>query len=137
MVTQSSLNFEASSEVKTSQPQIQNVPIEPILVKATNKQVRETTIDKFKAKKFITLNDIYNQLDAVLYHLQQEGSITSMQAFSEWHITRLSAIIWTLRKKYNINIEGEDLEIINKFGHPTTFSKYKLQKSIPVSSDKV
>lgn len=99
-----------------------------------NKVQRETTVDKFKAKKFITLQDIYNQQDAVLYHLQQEGSITSMDGFTQWGITRMSAIIYTLRHApHNIDIIAEDITVTNRFGHNTTFSKYTLPKPRPAA----
>lgn len=128
MNTQPTLDFENNEEKKS---QSENVVAEIPAVKTPRKSVRETTVDKFKAKKYILLGDIYNQVDAVLYHLQQEGSITSMDGFTQWGITRMSAVIHTLRHRHKIAIESEDLTIKNRFGHETTFSKYKLAKVNP------
>lgn len=45
------------------------------------------------------------QLQIVRTHLLSGGSITSMEAFLEFWITRLSAIIHILRKKEKLPIE--------------------------------
>ena len=43
------------------------------------------------------------QEDKVLSHLKKYGSITSMQAFEEYGITRLASVVFKLRKQgYNI-----------------------------------
>ena len=44
-----------------------------------------------------------NQKEAVLYHLKQFQTITSLEAIKEYGATRLSGIIFQLRKDgYNI-----------------------------------
>lgn len=126
MVIQSSLSFEEQPEM----PIVASPAKEPVVIKNQNKQIQETTVDKFKAKKYIMLNDIYDQIDAVLYHLQQEGSITSLEGFTEWGITRMSAIIYKLRHIHHIDIESEKMVIKNRFSHETTYSKYKLKNRI-------
>lgn len=59
----------------------------------------------------------------ILDHLKEYGSITSMEAFKYYGITRLSARIKELRDKgYNIvtmMIEGE-----NKYGESVRYAKY-------------
>lgn len=46
---------------------------------------------------------IASQPSKVLEHLRLYGSITSMEAFSKYHITRLAAVIYRLRAAgYNI-----------------------------------
>jgi len=35
----------------------------------------------------------------VLKHLEERGSITSMEAFNLYHITRLAAVVFVLRKQ--------------------------------------
>ncbi len=39
------------------------------------------------------------QEDLILEHMRRHGSITSMEAFAEYSITRLAVGIWSLRKK--------------------------------------
>lgn len=48
-----------------------------------------------------------NKTQKVLNHLQTKGTITSLQAINLYNATRLSAIIFTLRKKYEIDMELE------------------------------
>ena len=66
-----------------------------------------------------------NKTNAVLKHLKVVGSITSMEAFELYGATRLSAIIFSLRKK-GYNIETNDGTCIDRFGHRCNFAKYTL-----------
>lgn len=45
----------------------------------------------------------------VLSHLLKYGEITSLEAFAEYNITRLSASIYILRHTFNIPIEVTNL----------------------------
>lgn len=73
----------------------------------------------------------------VLRHLKQYKSITSFEAFTEYGATRLSAIIFVLRKKHIINDEwivrtnrfGDDVRT-NRFGDDVRFKKYLYVKEI-------
>lgn len=58
----------------------------------------------------------------VLEHLQSNGSITSWEAINLYGATRLSAIIYNLRKYYNI--ESADEPFIDRNGCNSVFSKY-------------
>ena len=52
-----------------------------------------------------------NKSRAVEEHLKKHGSITSWEAIQKYRATRLSAIIFNLRKKYDIDtlmMDGED-----------------------------
>ena len=51
------------------------------------------------------------------------GSITSLEAFTELGETRLSAVIFELKKK-GVNITSERLEVKNRYGEKRTVSKY-------------
>lgn len=67
------------------------------------------------------------QKEMVLWWLRNYGSITSWVAIKEIGATRLSGIIYTLRK------EGHDIAAIdtttkNRFGNSVTFATYKLIK---------
>ena len=67
-----------------------------------------------------------NKTNAILTHLLEKGSITSWEAIKEYGATRLSAIIWTLRHKYDLNIITEDIEFIDRYGSKAKFAKYIL-----------
>ena len=66
------------------------------------------------------------QTDVILAHLKNYGTITSMEAFDLYGITRLAAIIYRLRKSYII--EGKDLECVNRYGRRVTFTEYILKE---------
>lgn len=67
------------------------------------------------------------QEEKVLRHLKELGSITSWEAIMEYGITRLSAVIFNLRKQ-GYFIESERITTKNRFGEPCTFAKYMLRK---------
>lgn len=67
------------------------------------------------------------QTEAVLEWLKSGESISSYEAFKEIGATRLSSIIFNLRKKgYNITSTNE--ETTNRFGKTVVFSRYKLEE---------
>tara|TARA_R100001015_G_C4620228_1_gene177121 strand:- start:851 stop:1072 length:222 start_codon:yes stop_codon:yes gene_type:complete len=68
-----------------------------------------------------------NQKEAVLYHLKQFQSITSLEAIKEYGITRLSAIIFNLRKD-NYDIGTLPFVRKNRFGNSVTLAKYYLNE---------
>jgi len=75
--------------------------------------------------KKITINkiDVKNQTDMVLWHLKSFEHLTSFQAFKEYGITRLSAIIFTIRKDgYNITTKKESTT--NRFNRNVEFGIY-------------
>ena len=65
---------------------------------------------------------------AVMLHLQNEGSITSWEAIKEYGATRLSAIIYNLRHKYDMNIENEWIDFTDRFGNEARYVNYKYRK---------
>lgn len=66
---------------------------------------------------------ISSQHNAIIQHLLNYGSITSMEAFSNYGITRLSAIIFNLRHE-GYQIKSELCHSINRQGNHCTYSKY-------------
>lgn len=66
--------------------------------------------------------------NAVLMHLEENGSITSWEAIREYGATRLSAIIFNLRHKYNLDIENEWVEFTDRYGSKARYVKYNLKK---------
>ena len=66
-----------------------------------------------------------NQEDMIYEHLKAYGSITSWEAIKEYGCTRLSAMIYNLRKQgYKIISETETAT--NRFGKKVNYSKYIL-----------
>ena len=67
-----------------------------------------------------------NKTKAVMFHLVRYGSITSWEAIKEYGATRLSAIIYNLRYKYDMNIINQDIKFRDRFGTSSSFVKYIL-----------
>ena len=66
------------------------------------------------------------QTDTVLNILNSGKSITSMEAF-DLGITRLSAIIFTLRRR-GYNIISEDCTCVTRYGAKAQYCSYRLVK---------
>ena len=69
-----------------------------------------------------------NKTNKVLKHLQEKETITSMEAYDLYGATRLSAIIFNLRKQYNI--DTLDMECTDRYGHTCHFAKYRYRGEI-------
>ena len=63
-----------------------------------------------------------SKMAEVLNHLKTFGSITSWEAIEKYGATRLAALIFILRKDYEIN--SVRIEIKDRFGNNTHFCKY-------------
>lgn len=63
--------------------------------------------------------------NSVLYHLQTFGSITSIEAFELYGATRLSAIIFEL-KKHGVKITATRVPFVDRFGNKGHCAQYKL-----------
>ena len=59
----------------------------------------------------------------VLNHLLKHKSITSFEAIEHYSATRLSSIIFVLRRK-GYGIITKDVTIKDKYGNPCVFGKY-------------
>lgn len=66
-----------------------------------------------------------NKTEKVLEHLQKFGSITSLEAIDLYGATRLSAIIYNLRKRFCI--DGEGVVCTDKYGNEAQYTKYVLR----------
>lgn len=71
-------------------------------------------------------NEKMTQEKAVQQHLHTFGSITSWEAIERYGATRLSAIIYNLRKA-GLDIETTNLTVKNRYGNATTVAKYVLR----------
>lgn len=69
-----------------------------------------------------------SQQTRILRHLRDFGSITTFEAFTEYGATRLSAIIFELRKKYKITDIWVEKE--NRYGEKIRFKKYIFKKEL-------
>lgn len=59
----------------------------------------------------------------VLDHLKKHGTITSMEAIENYGATRLSAIIFNLRKQ-GYNIDTIDVKSVDRYGNSVVYGKY-------------
>ena len=68
------------------------------------------------------------KIEKVLWHLLEYGHINSWEAIKEYGATRLSAIIYNLRYKYNMNIVSERVDFTDRFGSKSSYAKYVLKE---------
>lgn len=66
-----------------------------------------------------------SQKSDVLKYMQSHKGITSIQAIEKFGATRLSDIIYRLRKDGH-KISVEMITTKNRYGHVTTYAKYSL-----------
>ena len=66
-----------------------------------------------------------SQKDKVLRHLKQIGHITPLDAFNDYAIMRLAAIVFDLKDE-GYDIKSEFISSRNRFGEKVSFSKYTL-----------
>ena len=67
------------------------------------------------------------QVDMVLKHMQEEGSINTWKAIQEYGCTRLSSKIHLLRQK-GYKISKKTISFINRYGKKGTYAEYILEK---------
>lgn len=65
------------------------------------------------------------QCDRILRHLRDYGSITAIEAISDYGILRLAARIKDLKRRGH-NITSEIVQGANRYGEPTRYSVYRL-----------
>lgn len=68
-----------------------------------------------------------NQVDTVLRHLEEKGSITALEAMWEYGIYRLASRISDL-KSAGVAIEKEMIKGTNRDGEPIRYARYMLKK---------
>lgn len=68
-----------------------------------------------------------NQCEKIVFYIKTFGSISSMEAFQDLGITRLSARIYELRNDgYQFDEKFETAK--NRFGESVTYKRYRFQK---------
>ena len=70
-------------------------------------------------------NAIETQKEAVLAYMQEHGAITSWTAIELFGATRLSAIIYNLRREGH-EITTQMRVALNRYGHTVNFAQYVL-----------
>lgn len=63
----------------------------------------------------------------VIMYLQETGHINSWEAIKEFGATRLSAIIFNLRHRYDMNIISQKRQFIDRYGDKSYFVDYILE----------
>lgn len=63
-------------------------------------------LDKQRVDAAIGQDDYETQARIVLKHLQAGKSITSIESFSKWKVTRLSAVIFVIQRKMLIPVNS-------------------------------
>lgn len=66
------------------------------------------------------------QVDRLLRHLTDFGSITPMEAYEDYGIMRLSARISDLRERGHV-ITTELVEGTNRYGEKTRYARYRME----------
>lgn len=66
-----------------------------------------------------------NQCERILRHLEDYGSITSLEAMKEYGIMRLASRITDLKRR-GYKVTSEVVSGTNRYGETTYFKKYKL-----------
>lgn len=66
------------------------------------------------------------QAERVLEYIKRFGSITTLEAFRDLGVTRLSARIFELRAK-GFNIDSTSVTSKNRYGETCTYAKYFLK----------
>ena len=70
-----------------------------------------------------------SQTQEIIAFLRKNKSITSLQAFNRFNATRLSGIIFVLRKR-GFGIDTEIVQDKNRYGHLTNYAIYHLTKDL-------
>ena len=66
------------------------------------------------------------QQERVLNYMQDFGSISSLEAFKDLGVTRLSAVIFVLKRKGHV-ISSRTEKCQNRYGEPVHFARYRLE----------
>ena len=68
------------------------------------------------------------QREIVLEHLRTHDSITPMEAFSRYGITKLATVISDMIRHEGIHIHKELVKSRNRYGRRTAYMKYSLME---------
>lgn len=68
------------------------------------------------------------QNEMIIKYLNEHGSITTYESYSKLFITRLSARIFDIKNKYEIEFDEEWVTKKNIYGKTCSFKKYILKR---------
>lgn len=68
-----------------------------------------------------------SQVDRIIAYMEDKGSITTMEAFTELGITRLASRIHDIRKMGK-GIDTESIKVKTRTGEDTYVTRYSLEK---------
>lgn len=68
-----------------------------------------------------------SQNEMIYEHLKKHNSITTIEAFNLYGVTRLASRIWDLRHTYDVRIKAETKTAKNRYGVAVTFAEYSLK----------
>ena len=68
-----------------------------------------------------------NKTQLVLKHLKEKGNITSWEAIQMYGATRLSSIIFNLRRR-GYEIDSLMVDRMDRFGNESRYAKYVLKE---------
>lgn len=68
------------------------------------------------------------QCDKILRHMEDFGSITSLEAMQEYGIMRLASRISDL-KQMGVPVRKEMVSGKNRYGEPTAYARYSIARS--------
>lgn len=75
-----------------------------------------------------------SQNEAVVQYMKENGGISSMDAFNNLGVTRLSARIYDL-KQHGYVIDSEYYMGRNRYGNPTRYARYRIVKYPEVNDE--
>ena len=65
------------------------------------------------------------QVDRVIAYMKQFGSVSTLDAFKDLGVTRLSARIFEIRKR-GYKVKAEPIQAKNRFGEKVRYFRYSL-----------
>ena len=69
------------------------------------------------------------QADRILEYMRDCGGITTMEAFNDLGVTRLSARIFEIVHDRGIPVKKERMERRNRFGEKVRFDRYSIDEA--------
>lgn len=69
------------------------------------------------------------QNEMIYEHMKKHGSITSMEAFELYGITRLASRIHDLRNIYGVRIVSDSITKKNRSGKLVSYSRYRIREA--------
>ena len=65
----------------------------------------------------------------IIDHMKNRGSITTIEAYEEYGITKLTTRISELRRA-GMNIQSQTYSALNRYGKPVTYNRYWIEGDV-------